>query len=243
MAPPRRQPSTGMENLRGVFSAGHLRALMGVRDAGRVALARVRNALGGAAVENDGRDLLVHVVDVLTNLPSLARLHVPANMLWRKPRDGETLTVLTPADINSPGGPVAVYGDAGAANAVPPWLDDKSGLYADETVRVESRSNDVEVHVADGHKVKLGAGATKGVNRQGDAIEPGTLSVTTGPPVVAGPVTTTPVLITYTPPVGPAQVITLNIAGPGVSVVVVPPNNITLGGRTGPGSVKVKAED
>lgn len=240
---PRRTPSSGMESLRGVLSAGHMRALLGVRDAGRVALARVRNVLGGAAVEHDGRDLLVHVVDVLTGLPVLARLHVPANILWRKPRTDETLTVLTPADINSPGGPVALYGDAGAANAVPAWIDTKSGVYADETVRVESRSNDVEVHVADGHLVKLGAAATKGVNRQGDAIEPGTLSVTTGAPIVVGPVTTTPVLITYTPPSGPAQVITLNIAGPGVSVVTVPPGSITLGGRTGPGSTKVKAED
>lgn len=243
MAPPRRQPSTGMENLRSVLGAGHLRTLLGIRDTGRIALAKARNALGGALVENDGRDLLLHVNDVLTGLPALARLHVPMNMLWRKPRTDETVTVLTPADINSPGGPVAVYGDAGAANAVPPWLDDKSGLYADETVRVESRSHDVEVHVADGHQVKLGAGATKGVNREGDPIEPGTLTVTAGAPVPAGPATTVPLLLTYAPPTGPTQVITISITGVGLAVVVAPPGRITFGGRTGAGSNKVRAED
>lgn len=224
---PRRTPGHGMENLRGVLSAGHLRALLGVRDAGRVALAKVRNAFGGEAVEHDGRDLLVHVVDVLTNLPALARLHVPANILWRKPRTGETLTVVTPADINGPGAPVALYGDAGADNAVPPWIDTKAGLYADETVRVESRSNDVEVHVADGHAVKLGAAATKGVNRQGDPVDCGSLQFTFTPGMAAA------LAITYTPPSGMGAPVTLPTGS----------GTINLVGKTGTGSAKVKAED
>lgn len=243
MSRARSNSAASFEALRSVFSAAHLRELMNLRDTGRVALARVRNALGGQVVDNDGRDLLVHVVDVLSGLPLLARLHVPANMLWRKPRDGETMAVVTPADINSPGGPVALYGDAGGAGAVPPWVDTKSGLYTDETVRIESANHDVEVHVKDGQQVRVGAAATKKVNREGDPIDPGSLSVATGPPVVVGPVTTTPVIITYTPPGGAPQVVTLTIGGPGVAVALVGSGSITLGGKTGPGSTKFRAED
>jgi hypothetical protein len=239
----RRQGGRGAESLRDAFSAANLRKVLGLTDTGRALLARVEALRNETPVEHDGRDVLVRVVDVLAGLPMVARLHVPMNLLWRKPRAGETLAVVVPADANAPGGPIALYGDAGGSGAVPPWFDDKAGLYVAETVRVESSAGDVEVEVTGGRQVKLGAAATKRVNREGDALEPGTLSVTTGPPVTVGPITTTPVLFTYTPPTGAPQVVTLAIAGAGVTVTVTPPTSITLGGRTGPGSSKVRAED
>lgn len=218
----RRQPSYGMEALRGVLSGGHLRQLLGIRDSGRVFIAQVRNLLGGDVTEAQGADLFVHVIDVLSGLPVLARLHVPANILWRRPRADETCVVLQPADINSPGGPVAVYGDTGTADAPPPWLDDASGLYARETVRVESTDGNA---VLEGGQVLLGPTATKGVNRQGDAVDCGTLA------------------FTFTPSPGPSLSITYTPPGGAPVVLATGNGTLTLTGVTGPGSSKVKAED
>ena len=222
MAPRRRQPTYGMEALRGVLSGGHLRQLLGIRDTGRAFIAQVRNTLGGAVTETNGADMFVHVVDVLSNLPTLARLHVPANILWRRPRADETCVVVQPDGVNSPGGPVALYGDTGTADAPPPWLDDASGLYARETVRVESTDGNA---VLEGGQVLLGPTATKSVNRQGDTVDCGTLAFTFTP--TPGPTLS----ITYTPPGGPPVVLA---TGSGT---------LTLRGVTGPGSSKVKAED
>lgn len=86
--------------------------------------------------------------------------------------------------------------------------------------------------------ILLGASATKGVNRVGDPIVPGTFAVTatsSGAP----PVTT--LTITYTPPGGsPEMIVITGLLGAGT---VTPPGLITLGGQTGTGSSKVKAED
>jgi len=148
-----RRGGRGLEALRDAFSSANMRALAGITDAGRVLLGRV-TAERGDAVEHDSRDVLVRVVDLMTGHALRARLHVPANMLWRKPRADETLAVVVPANANGPAGPVALHGDAGGEGAVPPWYDDKSGLYAPGPVRVESRDDDVEV-VADGDVLVL----------------------------------------------------------------------------------------
>lgn len=174
-----------------------MRKLMGIADAGRVLLARVQALRGEPVVEHDGRDVLVRVVDVLASLPLVARLHIPGNMLWRKPRAGETLAVVVPADANAPGGPVALYGDAGGTGAVPPWFDDKAGLYVAETVRVESSAGDVEVEVTGGRQVKLGAAATKRAAREGDAVRVTIPIGTTFTGTVAG----NPATLTTTAPV------------------------------------------
>lgn len=234
----------GFAQLREAFSAATLRAIIGLREAGHVFLARVATPEGGEPVDTTGgADVFVHVLDALTDLPVVGRLFIPANMLWRKPARDETVMVVEGRDAGAPGAPYVLHGDAGAASAVPPWFGTKSGLHTTGPVVVQSADNDVEVECPGGHNVKLGASATKKVNREGDSIEPGTLTATAGTPVAAGPATMVPVLLTYAPPVGPPQVITLNITGVGLAVVVVPPGRITLGGRTGPGSNKVRAED
>jgi hypothetical protein len=98
--------------------------------------------------------------------------------------------------------------------------------------------------VAEAATILLGAGATKGVNRQGDSIEPGTLTVTMGVPAANTPVlgtNTVPVIFTYTPPDGAPSVGTLTFVGVGLTIAG--SVNFTLGGRTGAGSSKVRAVD
>lgn len=224
MARGRRGGGGGMDALRDAFSAANLRAIMGVVDRGRVLLARVQRT-AGEVVESDGRDAFLHLVDVLHELPLMARLFIPMNILWRKPVAGEHAAVVVPADLNSPGGPVALYGDAGGAGAVPPWWGTKAGIYSPETAVVQSKDGDVELEVtASGKKVKLGAAATKAVNREGDPTDNGCL--------------------VFLPNVGTAAA-QLQFFPPGATVppVVPPAVRINLTGKTGAGSSKVKAED
>lgn len=87
--------------------------------------------------------------------------------------------------------------------------------------------------VVEAPEIRLGASATKKVNREGDAIRPGTLNVTA---------TATQLSITYTPPDGGTpQVAQVTLGG---MATFTPMNTtLTLGGKTGAGSSKVRAED
>lgn len=217
----------GLDALRTAFSAANLRAVMNIVDRGRVVLARVQAATGEVVDAVGGADILVRVVDVLHELPMTARLFVPGNILFRRPTAGETCTVVVPADVNSPGGPLALYGDGGASGSVPDWFNDGSaaGLYSPETVRVESKNGDAVVEaLASGKKVLLGAAATKGVNREGDPTDNGCLI--------------------FLPNVGTAAA-QLQFFPPGAVVppVVPPAIRINLSGKTGTGSTTVKAKD
>jgi hypothetical protein len=218
-----RLSTAGAEMLREVFSQGVFRELIGLVDTGRTMLAQVYAEAGAAyVVDEHRRDVLVRVRDVFSRFPVTARLFVPANILWRAPRADETCVVLTPADCNTPGGPVALYGDGGAANAVPAWLGaDRCGIYAPETVRVESRNANVEL---EGATIKLGPAATKSVTRQGDTVDCGTLVFTPN-------VGTAPAVLAWVAPGGTVPPLT----GPMVAIPIT--------GRVGPGSAKVKAED
>lgn len=76
-------------------------------------------------------------------------------------------------------------------------------------------------------EIRLGAGATKKVNREGDTVDCGSLTFAFTPGSAAA------LNVTYTPPVGM-----------GAPVVLAGANGtITLVGKTGPGSNKVRAED
>lgn len=88
-------------------------------------------------------------------------------------------------------------------------------------VRLLSGRIDVEAP-----EIRLGAAATKKVNREGDAVDCGTLAFAFTPGASAA------LAITYTPPGGGAP--TTLATGTG---------SIPLVGRTGPGSNKVRAED
>lgn len=220
----------GLDALRTAFSAANLRAVMNIVDRGRVVLARIQTTSGEVVDAVGGADVLVRVVDVLHELPMLARLHVPMNILWRKPVAGETCTVVVPADANSPGGPTALYGDAGASGSVPSWFTDgtAAGLYAPETVRVESKNGDAVVEaLASGKKVLLGAAATKGVMREGDPLDCGTIQFTFTPGSAAA------LAIIYTPPAGMGSPQSLPTGS----------GTITVVGKNRTGSTTVKAKD
>jgi hypothetical protein len=78
----------------------------------------------------------------------------------------------------------------------------------------------------------VGDGATKAAARTDDPILPGTLSLTA---------TGTTITLTYTPPGGAPQVATVTVSGTGVAVAGASPA-LTLGGKVGEGSAKVKIE-
>jgi hypothetical protein len=89
--------------------------------------------------------------------------------------------------------------------------------------------------VVEAPEIRLGAAATKKVNREGDAIRPGTLSFTA---------TTSTLTIVYTPPDGgAAQTVSIGVGGAPAVFTPLTTTTFTLGGKTGAGSNKVRAED
>lgn len=85
--------------------------------------------------------------------------------------------------------------------------------------------------------IKLGANATKKVNREGDPIRPGSLTVAAN---------ATTLTITYTAPDGGgSSSASIGIAGGAMApaAFVSGTTTLTLGGKTGAGSSKVLAED
>ncbi len=111
------------------------------------------------------------------------------------------------------------------------------GLAAQSAVIRLRASGDIEVIPKAGRQVKLGGAAAKKVNREGDPIRPGTLTVT------ATAVTLT---ITYTPPDGGTPVsANVGLTGGAMAPAAFVPGTttLTLGGKTGTGSSLVRAED
>jgi hypothetical protein len=88
--------------------------------------------------------------------------------------------------------------------------------------------------VLEAPSVKLGAAATKKVNREGDAIRPGSLTISA---------TTSTLTITYTAPDGGGTQSASIAVGGSPAVFTPATTTITLAGKTGAGSDKVRAED
>lgn len=89
--------------------------------------------------------------------------------------------------------------------------------------------------IVEAPEIRLGATAEKKVNREGDAIRPGTLSFTA---------TSSTLTIVYTPPDGgAAQTVSVGVGGTPAVFTPLATTTLTLGGKTGPGSNKVRAED
>lgn len=83
--------------------------------------------------------------------------------------------------------------------------------------------------------IKLGASATKKVNREGDPIRPGTLTFAASGANIT---------LTYTPPDGGAAVTqTVVLTGMVTAATAPGSTSATLAGKTGAGSSKVLAED
>lgn len=90
--------------------------------------------------------------------------------------------------------------------------------------------------VLDAPEIRLGATAAKKVNREGDGVLPGTLSFTA---------TSSTLTIVYDPgtPGSSPSTVNIDVGGSPAVFTVLPTTTITLGGKTGPGSNKVRAED
>jgi hypothetical protein len=139
-----------------------LRAIAGIRDAGELLLAAVRNIDGGDHVDDQGSaDIWVHYEDSLTGAPGIARLFVPGNILFALPDADDTVMVARGRDAGGPGVPYLLHGDAGDASRVPTWLRSAVGLFTKKLLRLESKEDDVVVVAGSGKYVKLGLNATQ----------------------------------------------------------------------------------
>lgn len=87
--------------------------------------------------------------------------------------------------------------------------------------------------VLEAPSIKLGAAATKKVNREGDPLRPGTLGISA---------TSSTLTITYTAPDGGGTQSVSIVVGGSPAVFTPVSGTITLAGKTGPGSNKVLAE-
>lgn len=174
-----------LEALRTVLTPALLRTIVGAVDAGQIFIALVKGLDSEEPIDSDGKDIMVRVTDVLEDTLATAKLFVPMNILFRKPRENETAMVLQPRDTNSPGSPYALYGDIGADDAVPPWFgNDDSGLFAKENLRVHSKENNVRIEAeASAKKIEIVAGDTKITVNVGDDI---VIEVASGKKVLIG---------------------------------------------------------
>jgi len=212
-----------------------------VVDVGEVFVGHIGNHLGGDDIEahEKRRDAWVHFVDALTEHRFLGFLYQPAGILFRKPRRGETAYVVRGRHMMGPGGPLVVPmgGDGEREDVLPPWFDDKAGLWAKgETLRIHAKDAPVELQAEDADltieatgngKVRLGSSNRKPVVRKGDKVDIGYFFVTPGTGGISA--------ITWVPPGG----------GEPVVLSSSPPTGETANpfyGEVAEGSDKVEAE-
>lgn len=140
-----------------VFTGAMLRTIAGIVDVGELVLAHFGHVDGGAVAEvaDDRSDIYVHAQCSTDETPTgmiTARLHTPGNMLFNLPAEGESCIVARGKDADGPGKPYALYGDCGAANQVPSWLDgNNAGISHKKTVHVESTNGDIKVASSSGN--------------------------------------------------------------------------------------------
>src|SRR5262245_35598186 len=106
----RRTSAQAMTMMKDLLNGPVLRQIIGYADMGEVSIAYVGNNTGGHGnVPHDrGHDLFTHVVDALSDLPILGRLYVPAGILFRRPKSGETAHVIRARDLQGSGGALVV---------------------------------------------------------------------------------------------------------------------------------------
>lgn len=168
-----------------------------------------------------GRDVDVHVT-TSAGFPLTARLFAPAGVWALPPIGDECLVVAESGDWGTNGAPVCLW-----KHRLPP---------------VHLTTTNAVVEVPSGGLL-VGDGATKAAARTDDPIVPGSLAFVPGAPLPNTPatgLTTVPVVITYTPPGGSPTVLTLTVVGIGIAITG--GGSITLGGKVGAGSEKVRIE-
>lgn len=214
-----RRPTSVYHALREAFNGATMRAMLDIRDAGEAFLAE----FGGdhSEVDDTTGDADIHspYTDELTGHEGTARTHIPGGILFSIREIGDKCFVIHPRGLRVPGAGILLHSLGGVADRVPAWLGQKVGLFVKKYVlRLESKDEGVEIECGSGKAIKLGASASKGVARQDDHVDCGTLSIA----LVFGAPT-----FTYTPPFGLPQTAT----------------SVSLVGKVSSSSAKVKAED
>jgi hypothetical protein len=164
-----------------------------------------------------GRDVDVHVTTA-AGFPLVARLFAPAGVWALPPIGDECLVVAESGDWGAPGAPVCLW-----KHRLPP---------------AHLSTTNAVLEVPSGGLL-VGDGATKAAARTDDPIVPGSLAVAVAA-TPSGP-TGVVVTLTYTPPGGSPQAIALTLLGI-LTGSITGPASITLGGKVGAGSEKVRIE-
>jgi hypothetical protein len=160
-----------LRQLRGVFNGAMLRTVAGIVDVGEAVLAFFGDPDGGdhVAIADDKSDVWVRGQDASQDPPTragAARLFIPMNMLFRLPKKDESYLKVRGANADGPGKPYAFYGDCGAQNQVPDWLDsDNAGIKCPETLHLESEK-DVTLTAGSGRTVAANGDGFSGFNTE-----------------------------------------------------------------------------
>lgn len=135
--------------LKELFSGPTLRALVGLVDVGSAFVAVIKDAAGGDPnkVHSQKRNAWTSFNDALSKHPGLGRLFVPAGILFRKPKQGETAHVLRGRKMNAPGSALVIPdgSDGATDNFLPSWFADDVGVCSDQVVHVESKKDKVVI--------------------------------------------------------------------------------------------------
>jgi hypothetical protein len=136
-----------------MVSGSALRAAAGVKHHGEIASATIGDdSSAGIAVDENNRDVWLTITDVLSGLKEVARLFVPAGVLFRLPRKGDGAHLIRGRKMRAPGAALAIPdGGDGSSSVVPGWddgssLDDNnSGIFLPEGWHVESTSDRIRL--------------------------------------------------------------------------------------------------
>ncbi len=155
----RRASAHATTMMRDLLNGPVLRQIIGLVDMGEVILANIGSSTGGAVnAQQQRRDIFTHAVESLTDIPLLGRLFVPAGIVFRRPKTGETAHVIRARDVQGSGAALVVPdgSDGDTDDYLPDWLDDDNcGIYAtEEAVHVESKNREVFIN-AGGAQIRI----------------------------------------------------------------------------------------
>lgn len=208
----RRVSFATMAELKALFDPDSLRAATDMADHGEVLLVVIGASEGGSVNQphDDKRDAWTAGQEPSQlDRPHVCRLYVPAGIVFRAPKKGETAHVLRAKDHGGPGAALMVPDGGDGSTALLPdwWGDNDSGMHAPagETLHVSTKDQPVKIDAGGSKDVVVNGGAKK-VARVDDTVDCGTIAVTPG---VGGTITA----VIYVDPDGVST--TLNATTPG----------------------------
>src|SRR6266498_1141748 len=176
------------QNIRQLFTAATLRTIMNLpRVASDILLiftgkTNHPNSNPSYRVGKNRQDVLVDFIDTLRGVTGIGRLYIPANILWKAPKNNDSGMAIKPSEADGPGVPYVLIGDSDVAQSVPSWFETgHGGISAKETIHVESLENDVVVQANVKNNLNLprmqldknGAVTLASANNENIALDPG----------------------------------------------------------------------